>query len=68
MKWLTKILGRDDSAARIADARAQRADAAHELELTREVTSRLHKHGEQNNFTKRMAAAFAAHERREGRA
>lgn len=64
MSWLTKILGRDNTEARLADARLQRDDAARELDESRELGARIRHHGEQNNFTKRMAAAFAAHERR----
>jgi hypothetical protein len=67
MSWLTKIFGRDDP-DRLADARAQRSDAANDLRETREVVSRVRSHDERNNFTKRMAAGFAAYERREGRA
>jgi hypothetical protein len=67
MSWLTKIFGRDDP-DRLADAHAQRADAARDLSDSREVVSRVRAHDERNNFTKRMAAGFAAYERREGRA
>lgn len=67
MSWLAKIFSRDDP-ARIAEAHAQRADAARDLDETREVVGRVRSHDERNNFTKRMAAGFAAYERREGRA
>lgn len=64
MSWLTKIFGRDDSERRLADAHLEVIDARRELDATRELTGRLRHHSEQNNFTKRMAAAFAADERR----
>lgn len=64
MNWLTKIIKRDDSAARIADAHRQREQAAEDLASTRELTSRLHEHGTRNHLTDRMRAAFLADERR----
>jgi hypothetical protein len=67
MSWLTKILGRDHAEERLADAHLQRADAARDLSETREVVDRLRRH-EPDKFTRRMAAGFAAHDRREGRA
>lgn len=64
MSWLTKILGRDHAAQRLAEAHSERDDAANDLRATREVVGRLRRH-EQDTFTRRMAAGF---ERREGRA
>jgi hypothetical protein len=64
MKWLTRIFGRDDSAERIADAHAQRAEAAQDLADTRDLTARLRQHEQRNHLTERMRAAFYADERR----
>jgi hypothetical protein len=67
MSWLTRILGRDNAEERLADAHLQRADAARDLDETREVVRRVRRQ-QQDSFTKHMAAGFAARERREGRA
>jgi hypothetical protein len=50
MSWLTRILGRDHAEERIADAHLQRADAARDLDETREVVRRVRRL-EQDNFT-----------------
>lgn len=64
MKWLTKIFARDDTEQRLAEAYEQRDAAAKDLQESRELGSRLRKHEQRNGLTERMAAAFAAHERR----
>lgn len=64
MSWLAKIFRHDDSAARIADAEAERIDAAQELADTRKLTARIRSHEQRNHLTERMRAAFLADERR----
>lgn len=63
MSWLTKIFRHDDTETRMTEAHMQRDDAARDLAESREVVDRIRRHDERNNFTKRMAAGFAAYER-----
>lgn len=64
MSWLAKIFRHDDSAARIAEAEAQRVEAAQELADTRKLTASIRSHEQRNHLTERMRAAFLANERR----
>lgn len=64
MSWFAKIFRHDDSAARIADAEAERVEAAQELADTRKLTASIRRHDHRNHLTERMRAAFLADERR----
>lgn len=64
MNLLNKIFGRDHAKERIARAKSDRDEAARDLEESRRLGSSLRSHDSRNHLTERMAAAFAANERR----
>jgi hypothetical protein len=64
VSWLTRLLGRDhEQDRRIAEAAAQREDAAAELAEAREVAARNRGHLRRNHITEGIAAAFERRER-----
>lgn len=64
MSWLTRLLGRDrDQEQRIADAHAQREDAAEVLEEARELARHRRELISRNHITEGFAAAFERRER-----
>jgi hypothetical protein len=69
VSWVSKLFRRDrHQVARLQNARTQRDEAAQELEEVRSIVARNRNHEINNHFGERIAAAFAANDRREGHA